>query len=441
MMKRARQTNFDTQVDVYVRVPYDNNKENRRMKNQFKIFNEFTQLLVVYMLFATVFTACKEDVTVDTTAPGNVTNVSYKPTNGGAVLTFTAPADNDLLYVKAVYTNSLGKEVFKVSSHYSDTIEIDGFNDETPQIVKLYAVDRSNNNSEPTEIEVTPFKSFIYHVQQSVVMKEDLGGVRISWDNPDKKTVFVYVDFSKDGKMYERILSSSLSSSVIMIRGLEPEYYTFSIRVEDFNGNKTDKLEVGTYKPLLEQKIDKTPWTLLQNLSVDGDIYEGKLINFFDDVIDTKEVNTDNSYFIINRGENGGMLNWPLNIVIDLHKNVIVNRFVVWQRAFWYNNPEQNGVSTNYYYYQEENMRSFSISISTDNLIWTPIGTFDIGDPRDEAGNIPADAIKAAINGHEFNLESVTTPFRYMKFSVLSNYGSETNVYGSEITLYGLDNQ
>ncbi len=410
------------------------------MKIQIKILEKVTKLIFAYLLLITFFTACKQEE-LDTTAPGKVTNVSYKATNGGAVLTFTTPDDNDLLYVKAVYTNSLGKEVFKVTSHYGDTIEIDGFTDEIPHKVKLYAVDRSNNNSEATEIEVTPFKSFIYNVQESLKMKEDLGGVRVTWDNPDKKTVFVYIDFNKGEKNYERILSSSLSKPTIMIRGLDPVEYNFSVRVEDFNGNKTDSLQVGKYKPLLEQKIDKKSWTLLQNLSVDGDKYEGKLVNFFDDLIDTKEVNTDNSYFIISRDENGGMLKWPLDIVIDLNKTVVINRFVVWQRAFEYLNNAQNGVSTGYYYYKEENMRSFSIAASTDLSTWTPLGTFDIGDPRDASGNIPSTAIKAAIDGHEFNLETVSQPFRYLKFSILSNYGGEINVYGSEITLYGLDNQ
>lgn len=396
----------------------------------------------IYILLLTViaFTACKEEV-LDTTAPGKVTNISYKPTNGGAILTFTAPDDDDLLYIKAVYTNSLGKEVFKVTSHYGDSIEIDGFKESTPQKVKLYAVDRSNNNSEAAEIEVTPMKSFIFLVQESIQLKEQLGGVRITWNNPDQKTVFVYVNFTKGGKTYERILSSSLSAPALMIRGLEPEEYSFSVTVEDFNGNKTEKVDAGTYKPLLEQKIDKTSWTLLQNLSVDGDRYEGKLVNFWDDVVDTKEVKADNSYFIISRDENGGMLKWPLDIVVDLNKSVVVNRFVVWQRAFGYINEAQNGVSVDYYYYKEENMRLFSISVSNDKVIWTSIGTFDIGDPRDEAGNIPAAKIKEALDGHEFELESVSQPFRYMKFSILSNYGGEINVYGSEITLYGLDNQ
>lgn len=396
--------------------------------------------IYILLLAAFAFTACNEEV-LDTTAPGKVTNISYKPTNGGAILTFTAPDDDDLLYVKAVYTNSLGKEVFKVTSHYGDSIEIDGFKEATPQKVKLYAVDRSNNNSEAAEIEVTPMKSFIYLVQESIQMKEQLGGVRITWENPDQKTVFVYVNFSKAGKTYERILSSALSDPVLMIRGLDPEEYSFSVTVEDFNGNKTDKMDVGTYRPLLEQKIDKSTWKVLQNLSVDGDKYEGTLASFWDDVVDTKESAADNSYFIISRDENGGMLKWPLDIVVDLNKTVVVNRFVVWQRAFAYVNAEQNGVSTDYCYYKEENMKSFSVSVSTDKLTWNSLGTFDIGDPRDAAGVISPAKYKEAIDGHEFNLESVSQPFRYMKFSILSNYGSETNVYGSEITLYGLDNQ
>ena len=396
--------------------------------------------IYILLLAAFAFTACNEEV-LDTTAPGKVTDISYTPTNGGAILTFTAPDDDDLLYVKAVYTNSLGKEVFKVTSHYGDSIEIDGFKEATPQKIKLYAVDRSNNHSEPAEIEVTPMKSFIYLVQESVQLKEQLGGVRITWENPDRKTVFVYVNFSKAGKTYERILSSALSDPVLMIRGLDPEEYSFSVTVEDFNGNKTDKMDVGTYKPLLEQKIDKSTWKVLQNLSVDGDKWEGTLASFWDDVVDTKESGSDNSYFIINRDDNGGMLKWPLDIVVDLNKTVVINRFVVWQRAFAYVNAEQNGVSTDYYYYKEENMKSFSVSVSTDKLTWTSLGVFDIGDPRDASGVISPAKYKEAVDGHEFNLESVSQPFRYMKFSVLSNYGSETNVYGSEITLYGLDNQ
>ena len=410
------------------------------MNSQYKIKIKALKLLFMVMLIPFAFYGCEKEVT-DTTPPGKVTNVSYRPTPGGAVLSFTAPKDKDLLYIKASYTNSLGEKVFKVASHFTDTIEIDGFTEETAKTIQLYAVDYANNQSQATEIDVTPSKSYIYLVQESLVMKEDLGGVRVKWTNPAAKSVFVYVYYTDGTKKSERILSSEGSSASIIVRGLDAKSYDFSIMVEDFSGNKTNIREVGKYKPLLEQKIDKKTWKLLQNLSVDGDKWEGLLANFFDDVIDTKEVNTDNSYFIISRDDNGGMLKWPLDIVIDLNKTVVINRFVVWQRAFAYVNAEQNGVSENYYYYQSENMKSFTVSVSTDKTTWTSLGTFDIGDPRDKDGNIPAAKIKEAIDGHEFNLPELSEPFRYLKVSLLSNYGSEANVYGSEITLYGLDNQ
>lgn len=412
------------------------------MNYKIKYIKRIANYLLAILLTSSIFLSCKEEDSMDTTAPAKVSDVTYVATNGGAIISFVSPDDEDLLYIKATYTNSLGKEVFKVSSHFGTTIEIDGFNDETPKKVKITAVDNSRNESEVTEIEVTPLKSYIYLVQESLAMKEVLGGVRVTWDNPAEKSVFVYVYYKKgDSAVRERILSSSKQSESIMIRGMEPELYDFSVMVEDFNGNKTTKFNMGTFKPLLEQKIDKSTWKVLQNLSVDGDKWEGTISSFWDDVVDTKESGADNSYFIINRDDNGGMLKWPLDIVVDLNKTVVVNRFVVWQRAFTYVNAEQNGVSTDYYYYKEENMKSFSVSVSTDKLVWVPLGTFDIGDPRDASGVISPAKYKEAIDGHEFNLESVSQPFRYMKFSVLSNYGSETNVYGSEITLYGLDNQ
>ena len=112
-----------------------------------------------------------------------------------------------------------------------------------------------------------------------------------------------------------------------------------------------------------------------------------------------------------------------------------ITRFTVWQRAYWYNGPSDTP-----YYFQEENMKSFTIYASTDSQTWQELGQFDIGDPRDSEGNIPNSALESAANGHDFELESVSETFRYMKFSVTSNYGSETYVNGSEITLYGLDN-
>ena len=60
--------------------------------------------------------------------------------------------------------------------------------------------------------------------------------------------------------------------------------------------------------------------------------------------------------------------------------------------------------------------------------------------PADSEGNIPQDFIESAAEGHDFDLDGVSDEFRYLKFSITSNYGSDTYVHGSEITLWGLDN-
>ena len=82
-------------------------------------------------------------------------------------------------------------------------------------------------------------------------------------------------------------------------------------------------------------------------------------------------------------------------------------------------------------------MRSFNLYASNNAIDWILLGEFDIGDPSDEDGNIPQDYIDAAANGHDFDLDAVSEPFRYLKFSITSNFGSDTYVHGSEISLWG----
>jgi hypothetical protein len=391
--------------------------------------------IVLFSIFAVAtFFSCTTDKDLDTKAPETVTNITVTPTNGGGIISYSLPTDADILYVKAVYTNSQGEAVFRVSSKYTGTIEVNGLNQTTPLKVKLYVIDESENSSEAAEIEFTPLESFIFLVQESVEITPDLGGVKITWDNIASKTVFVYVHILDGINETIRILSSNNEQELRFIRGLGPTEITISIKVEDFDGNITELEDKGSYTPLFEEKIDKSSWSLVSGQSINGNAYEGRTVNFWDDVVDTVETDSDNSYFIATRDNNGGSLNFPLDIVIDLNKNVKIQRFIVWQRAYWYNG---GGVT---YHYQEENLKSFNLYASTDAQTWNLLGQFDIGDPRDGSGNIPATAFQEAIDGHEFSLSDTSEAFRYLKFEITSNYGSTQITVGSEITLFGLDN-
>lgn len=391
--------------------------------------------LLLFLIIFLFLLGCNENENQDSTPPGTLTIESVTPTNGGGILTYSLPNDSDILFVRAEYTNSLGNDVYRVSSSHNNSIEIDGLNQNTPISVRLFVIDENENISEPTDVEFTPLPSFIYLVQESISISPTLGGVNIEWENIAEKTVYVHLHIVNAGEEEIRILSSDKEFENISVRGLESVEMTFLTKVEDFDGNITDLEEKATISPLFEEMIDKSTWTLMSQLSVDGNAWEGETDNFWDDIVDTAETNADNSYFIIWRDANGGVLNWPLDIVINLNKNVKIHRLKVWQRAFWYNGP--TGIP---YYYQEENIRSFDLYASENSQDWTLLGQYDIGDPSDQDGNIPQDFIDAAANGHDFDLEGVSDKFRYLKFSITSNYGSDTYVHGSEITLWGLDN-
>ena len=390
---------------------------------------------IIFSIFLITLTfSCSKNEDVDSTPPGILSNISVVPTNGGGIISYSLPSDNDISYVRAEYTNSQGEEVFRVSSRYNTSVEINGLNQTTPIKVRLYVVDENENISDEVEIEFTPLESFIYLVQQSIEISPDLGGVKITWENIATKTVFVYVHILNGTDETIRILSSDNAEESLFIRGLDAVEMTFSTKVEDFDGNITDLQVVGNYTPLFEEKIEKNTWTLIASQSINGNAYEGRTVNFWDDIVDTVETDSDNSYFIATRENNGGSLNFPLDIVIDLNKNVKIKRFKLWQRAYWY----QGGGVT--YHYQEENLKSFNLYASNDAQSWDLLGEFDIGDPRDSAGNIPASAFQEAIDGHDFTLDNTSEQFRYLKFSITSNYGSTIITVGSEITLYGLDN-
>ncbi len=397
-----------------------------------KIKKNITTTLLLLLI---VVASCSKNDDGDTTAPSQLTVVAVTPTNGGGIIKYKLPSDPDISYVKAIYVNALGKEVYRVSSKNNSEIEINGLNQTTAAKVHLYVIDEKGNVSDVVDVDLTPLESYIFLVQKSIQITPDLGGVKITWDNSAAKTVFVYVHIVNAGKETVRILSSSKPKESIYVRGLESVEMTFSTKVEDIDGNTTALELKATLKPLFEQVIDKSTWTLVSAKSVNGNAYEGKTINFWDNIIDTAASNADNSYFMIWRNNNGGSLKWPLDIVVDLNKKVKIKRFKVWQRAFWYGGPA--GVP---YYYQEENMKSFDLYSSNDSVTWTLLGKFDIGNPRDSAGNISAAALDIAAKGHDFSLDNTSEPFRYLKISLTANYGSEQYINGSEITLYGLDN-
>ena len=171
-------------------------------------FNTTYKFVLLVIIASLGFNCSNDDDSGDTTPPGILTVTEITPTNGGGIITYDLPNDDDISYVKAVYTNSLGNEVSKVSSKYNNTIEIFGLNQTTPVDVMLSVFDESNNESSKVPVSFTPLESFIFLVQESISVNADFGGVNINWENIEEKTVFVYVHINDGNSEEVRILSS-----------------------------------------------------------------------------------------------------------------------------------------------------------------------------------------------------------------------------------------
>ncbi len=105
------------------------------------------QILFCVMAVAiTCFLSCskmdgyKLPESTDKTKPGVVTDVKVRNFNGGAVLTYTLPATENLLYVQAEY--KINDKVVRQtkSSYFLDTIRVEGFQKSQEYTVTLHAV-------------------------------------------------------------------------------------------------------------------------------------------------------------------------------------------------------------------------------------------------------------------------------------------------------------
>ena len=69
------------------------------------------KLIQTIFLFCILFQNCKEEIqvapVVNSTAPGQVSNVKVENLAGAARITYTLPKDQDLLYVKSAFDQAL----------------------------------------------------------------------------------------------------------------------------------------------------------------------------------------------------------------------------------------------------------------------------------------------------------------------------------------------
>jgi hypothetical protein len=412
-------------------------------------------LMLIFVIAA--FYACKEEGRYEPKATGNppgpVSNVTYKPTYGGAVLYYTIPNNEDLLQIEAEYTNENNQTILFTSSFYNDSLSIFGFSDVKEYNVNIYAVNRSKVRSQVVNVKVTPLEPAYSRVAKSIIVQPGFSSLVVSWQNELQQNINVYVDvsYTQSGTTtsFTTVFSSNLTEDKRFVNDLylTPDIpVSVKVRVKDSYGNITGDVNKGQLSLLEDMKIPKNKWMLPNpNDSIGGvpmcfgDGLEGRNAKVIDDIIDKG----DNLNFMHtqSRGRTGVAAdgNMPWNFIIDLGDYYELSRIVTVQRHSGGLDDVDRGQ-----YYQYENVGIYRLYIWDDaTASWVgPITEHKVEAP---AGLSNIEYVKLGEAGDMAYFypdnPQYTKPTRWFRYEAYKGFGGNYTLDDanclSEITLYG----
>lgn len=399
-----------------------------------------TYRIAVALIFPVllILAACEQDTIgqypIDAVAPQPVSNVRVINLPGAIRLSYDLPDEEDLLYVKAVYPLESGEVRVSKTSVFSNTMYIKGFGKSKKQVIQLIAVDGSQNESVPVEIEINPADAPIYSIINDLKASTTWGGFKLSWSNPLKEDIVMEV-LRKDPvtgvfSHIESIYSSEINAERA-VRGLDSTLTTFGIFIRDIYYNYTDTLEV-QLKPLFEQPVPKTGFKgfPLSSQFKQHSAFGGGMIQMWDDITNVRE----NCYYIMT-----GNVNMPY-FTIDMGLKAKFSRFRVWQRIdymFALHNPrEMIWYGTNDYNAANDN----ETPGWENNPAWTQLGAFE---SRRPSGGKSGDPITSedqayALAGEEFEFPIEAPSVRYIRFKLVSTWSGSSGLHINELAFWGL---
>ena len=226
----------------------------------------------------------------DTTPPGDVLEVAYTATPGGAEITYALPNDEDVSYVKAVY-NVAGVEKNTMSSQYKSNLTIAGLPEIADYDVTLYVYDKSGNHSNGVSLVITPEESPVNVMRNSLKVRADFGGFVVDYENPSRAELSMYLyqrdTLTKEMKFYEaRVFSQAKGSHQFV--GLPNITNDFQIFIRDQYENTSEPLEF-TDRPWREEYMDKKLFQYVGEPAVydkdDWWAWMGRPTNLWDDIV------------------------------------------------------------------------------------------------------------------------------------------------------------
>ena len=391
-------------------------------------------ILGIMMLcnIALLATSCEEEnmlnpLESNSTPPGKVTNVQVLNKKGLSVLTYSLPNDKDLSYVKAEYVLPNGSTRSVIASYYTNQLIVDGFSEPGTYNIKLYAVNRSEVMSEPTEVTVTPEESPIWDIYRSLAVQPSFGGLQLRAENPDRAKISILImEKNEYGEWVADPNSVYTSTDKILatMRGMDTIARDFAFVVRDRWLNYTDTLYT-QIKPLYETAIAKSGY---RGFRLPGDA--------------PNHTSTSHAGMW-----DGDILNWPRIYMtqaaisghhyttVDLGVLAKLSRIVIWDYPEYYNGRT---------YYYKGNLKEFEIWGSDNPPAdgswnnWHLLGAYNATKPSGlPFGQQSDEDYQTAVNGFNWEFDIDAPKARYIRIKSTKNWDGSSYMAIGEIQAYG----
>ena len=229
-----------------------------KIKNQKSKMKYFLAGMMVMLAVSCVAPEDWSDKFDKSIVPGPVSNVQVENVNGGAIISYTLPAEKDLMGAKVTYSLTADGEMMErcASAEYN-SIELEGFGDTDERTVTVYAVHKNRNISTGVSKNIQPLPPPIFVIRETLGVIPAFGGIQLTWDNPLRKNMGLdfYVEDSITHEMvlYDKFFSNNINGKIVF-KPFKSEEQNFRIEMFDRWQNYAQPF-VTTLTPLFEVEI------------------------------------------------------------------------------------------------------------------------------------------------------------------------------------------
>lgn len=382
--------------------------------------------IFVILLVAMVGISCSDNTKLglpskDGDAPSEPKVLSVRNTNGGAVIRYQVPADEDLLCVAASYV--INEKVYETKvSPFVDSVKVEGFGTQGQYIVNLKSVDKSRNESSPVEVSISPEKAPVEFIYESLNVRAAFGGISLTWNNPTEANVIVGVSYKDPIGEWINLENfyTNTRNGKEAIRNLDTIPKEFSVVVRDRWDNYSPSL-VTILTPIYEEEIDRTLFKDIVGLPHDCSL--SGIQKIWDN-----NLSFGKSFYTTTNEENNF-------ITFDMGQTAKLSRFKLWQT-----NPDAK------WPYSMSNLKSYAVygcaeitpemretgsldgwSLLFDGVCFKPSGE----------GPVTNDDLQALANGDEHEVPLDAPAVRYIRIHLKEAWDGGIQKLIAEMKFWG----